>query len=82
MLDNAHGNVYFGVANGTACTMPSLAWDNPEDKKDDHSAIRTSTPSQVTDLSKPPDHITVDIKPVKGIKWPHHLNLSPNSNLI
>ena len=21
VLDNAHGNVYFGVANGTACTM-------------------------------------------------------------
>ncbi len=34
------------------------------------------------DLPKPPDHIIVDIKPVKGIKWPHHLNLSPNSNLI
>ncbi len=82
MLDNAHGNVYFGVANGTACTMPSLAWDNPKDIKDAHSAIRTSTPGQVTDLPKPPDHITVDIKPVKGIKWPHHLNLSPNSNLI
>ncbi len=36
------------------------------------------------DLPKPPapDHIIVNIKPVKGIKWPHHLNLSPNSNLI
>ncbi len=33
VLDNAHGNVYFGVANGTACTMHSLAWDDPEDKK-------------------------------------------------
>ncbi len=68
MLDNAHGNVYFSVANGTACTMDSLAWDNPEDEKDAHSAIRTSTPGQVIDLSKPPDHIIVDIKPVKGIK--------------
>jgi hypothetical protein len=28
VLDNAHGNVYFGVANGTACTMHSLAWDD------------------------------------------------------
>jgi hypothetical protein len=82
VLDNAHGNVYFGVANGTACTMHSLAWDDPEDKKDSHSAIRTSTPGQVIDLPKPPDHIIVDIKPVEGIKWPHHLNLSPNSNLI
>ncbi len=25
VLDNAHGNVYFGVANGIACTMHSLA---------------------------------------------------------
>jgi hypothetical protein len=33
VLDNAHGNVYFGVANGTACTVHSLAWDDPEDKK-------------------------------------------------
>ncbi len=82
MLDNAHGNVYFGVVNGTACTMHSLAWDDPGDQKDAHSAIRTSTPGQVIDLSKPPDHIIVDIKPVKEIKWPHHLNLSPNSNLI
>ncbi len=84
MLDNAHGNVYFGVANGTACTMHSLAWDDPEDKDDAHNAIRTSTPGQVIDLPKPPepDHIIVDIKPIKGIKWPHHLNLSQNSNLI
>jgi hypothetical protein len=33
VLDNAHGYVYFGVANSTACTMHSLAWDDPEDKK-------------------------------------------------
>jgi hypothetical protein len=39
-------------------------------------------PGQVIDLPKPPDHIIVDIKPIKGIKWPHNLNLSPNSNLI
>ncbi len=32
-LDSAHGNVYFGVANGTACIIHSLAWDDPEDKK-------------------------------------------------
>jgi hypothetical protein len=80
VLDNAHGNVYFGVANGTACTMHSLAWDDPEDKKDAHNAIQKSTPGQVIDLPKPPDYIIVDIKPIKGIKWPHNLNLSPNSN--
>jgi hypothetical protein len=84
VLENAHGNVYFGVANGTACTMHSLAWDDPEpeDKKYAHNAIRTSTPGQVIDLPRPPDHIIVDIKPIQGIKWPHNLNLSPNSNLI
>ncbi len=82
MLDNAHGNVYFGVANGTACTMHSLAWDDPEDKIHAHNTIRASTPGHVIDLPKPPDHIIVDINPIKGIKWPHHLNLSQNSNLI
>jgi hypothetical protein len=83
VLDSAHVNVYFGVANGTACTMHSLAWDeDPEDKEDSHNAIRKSTPGQVIDLPKPPDHIIVAIKPQKGIKWSHHLNLSPNSNLI
>jgi hypothetical protein len=81
MLDNAHGNVYFGVANDTACTMHSLAWYDPEVKEDAHNA-RTSIPGQVIDLPKPPDHTIVDIKPVKRIKWPQGLKLSPNSNLI
>jgi hypothetical protein len=62
--------------------MHSLAWDDPEDKKDAHKAIRTSTPGQVIDLPKPPDQKIVDIKPVKGIEWPQGLNLSPNSDLI
>ena len=66
VLDNAHGNVYFGVANGTACTMHSLAWDDPGDEKDAHNTIKTSTPGQVIDLPKPPDHIIVDIKLIKG----------------
>jgi hypothetical protein len=48
--------------------MHSLAWDDPKDEKDAHNAIRTSTPGQVIDLPKPPDHIIVDIKPIKGIK--------------
>ena len=68
VLDNAHGNVYFGVANGTECTMQSLAWDDPGDKKDAHNAIKTSTPGQVIDLQMPPDHIIVNIKPIKGIE--------------
>jgi hypothetical protein len=62
--------------------MHSLAWDDPGDEKNAHNAIKTSTPGQVIDLPKPPDHIIVDIKPIKGIKWPHHLNISPNSNLV
>ncbi len=82
VLDNAHGNVYFGVANGTACTMHSLAWDDLEDKEDAHNAIRTSTLGQAIDSPKPPDHTIVDIRPVKGIKWTQGLKLSPNSKLI
>ncbi len=61
--------------------MHSLAWDDPEDEEDAHKAIQTSTKGQVIDLPKPPDHITVDIKPRKRIKWPKALNLSPNSEL-
>ncbi len=82
VLDNAHGNVYFGVANGIACTMHLLAWDDPEDKQNAHKGIRTSTLGQVIDLPKPPDYVIVDTKPVKGIKWPQSFNLSSNSNLI
>ncbi len=66
--------MYFGVANGTTCTMHLLAWDDPEDKENAHKAIMTSTLGQVIDLPKLPDHIIVDIKPVKGIKWPQGLN--------
>ncbi len=51
-------------------------------KKDAHYVIRASRQGQVIDLPKPPDHIIVDIDPIKGIKWPHHLNLLPKSNLI
>jgi hypothetical protein len=36
-----------------------------ETKKDAHNAIKTSTPDQVTDLPKPPNHIIVDIKPIQ-----------------
>ncbi len=55
---------------------------DPEDKEDAHNTIRTSTPGQVIGLPKPPEHIIVDVKPVKEIKWLEGLNLSPNSNLI
>ncbi len=65
-----------------ACTIHSLAWDDPKDKKDAHNPIRASTPGQVIDLPKPPDHIIVDINPIKGIEWPHHLDLSSNPKLI
>ncbi len=33
VLDNAHGNVHFDVANGTACTMQLLAWEIQKTKK-------------------------------------------------
>jgi hypothetical protein len=70
------------LQKGTAYTMHSLAWDDPEDKESAHKAIKTSTKGQVIDLPKPPAHKIVDIKPVKGIKWPQGLNLSPSSDLI
>jgi hypothetical protein len=81
VLDNVHGNVYFGVADGTQCTMHSLVWDDPHDE---HAALQTiakSTLDKVVDLPTPPDHIIVDIKPQPGTQWPKHLNLAPNSNL-
>jgi hypothetical protein len=37
-LDNAHGKVYFGVANGTTCTMHSLAWDDLVGKRNSQKA--------------------------------------------
>jgi len=79
VLDNTHGNVFLGVANGSACTMHSLAWGNPEDEKEASKAIAKGKPSQVIDLPTPPDHIIVDIKPRHNIRWPQHLNLSADS---
>jgi hypothetical protein len=82
VLDNTHGNVFLGVANSSACTMHSLAWDYPEDEKEASKAFAKSEPGQVIDLPTPPDHIIVDIKPKQNIQWPQHLNLSPDSNVI
>jgi len=69
-LDNNHGNVFLGIANGRACIMHSLAWDNPEDKKEAFKAITKGEPGQIIDLPTPPDHIIVDIKPQPNILWP------------
>ncbi len=44
ILDNTHGNVYFGVANGTPCTMHSLAWNNADEEEDALQAIAKGTP--------------------------------------
>ncbi len=82
VLDNAHGNIYFGVANGTPCTMHSLAWDDPEEEGVAFQAIAKSTPGQVIDLPTPPDHIIIDVKSQAGAQWPKHLNLAPDSNFI
>jgi hypothetical protein len=82
VLDIAHGNVYYGVANGTPCTMHSLAWDDPNDE---HTALQTiakSTLGKVVDLPTSPNHIIVDIKPQPGTQWTKHLNLAMNSNFI
>jgi hypothetical protein len=82
VLDNAHGNVYFGVANGTPCTIHSLAWDDPEEERMAFQAIEKSTPGQVIDLPTPPDHIIIDVKSQAGTQWHKHLNLAPDSNFI
>jgi hypothetical protein len=82
ILDYAHGNVYFGVANGTPCTMHSLAWDNAHEEEDALQAIAKGTPGEVIDLPTASDHIVVNIKPKPGITWPQHLNLTPGSNFI
>jgi hypothetical protein len=81
-LDNAHGNIYFGVAHGTPCTMHSLAWDEPEEERMAFQAIAKSTPGQVVDLPTLPDHIIIDVKPQAGMQWPEHLNLAADSNFI
>ena len=81
-MDNTHGNVYFGVANGTPCTMHSLAWDNADEEEDALQAIAKGTPGKVIDLPTAPDHIVVNIKPEPGITWPQHLNLAPGLNFI
>jgi hypothetical protein len=44
VLNNAHGDVYFGVANGTPFTIHSLAWDDPEEEHVAFQAIAKSTP--------------------------------------
>ncbi len=82
VLNNAHGNVYFGVANGTPCTMHSLALDDPEEECMAFQAIAKSTTGQMIDLPTPPDHIIIDVKPQAGTQWPKHLNLAPDSNFI
>ncbi len=82
VLDNAHGNIYFGVANGTPCAMHSLEWDDPEKERVAFQAIAKSTPGQVIDLPTPPDHIIIDVKSQAGTQWPKHLNLAPDSNFI
>jgi hypothetical protein len=81
VLDNAHGNVYFGVANGTRCTMHSLAWDDPEEECVAFQAIAKYTPGRVIDLPTPPN-IIIDVKSQAGTQWPKHLNLAPDSNVI
>ncbi len=74
--------VYFCVANGTPCTMHSLAWNNPEEEHVAFQAIAKSTPGWVIDLPTPPDHIIIDVKSQAGMQWSIHLNLAPDSNFI
>jgi hypothetical protein len=54
VLDNAHGNVHVGVANGTPCTMHSLAWDDPDDERTVLETIAKSNPGKVLICQRPP----------------------------
>jgi hypothetical protein len=79
ILDNGNGNVLFGVANGTRCTMLGLAWKEHTNQAHAQSALEASQSQNTTvvDLPKPPDFIIVKIHDVDAASWPSHLNLAP-----
>jgi hypothetical protein len=83
ILDNGNGNVDYGIANGTACRMVSLAWDDPEKERYilDHLKRNKVTVGLIM-LPFPPDYFIVSISPRPNTKWPDHLNLASTSDAI
>lgn len=86
ILDNGNGNVSYGVANGTACKLIGLGWDDPKIEKAMHDLISQqcalwSIGEQcIIDIPSPPDCIVVEVKIANIKKWPLHLNLSKQPN--
>jgi hypothetical protein len=81
VLENSHGNVSKGVANGTACSMLSLHWDNEADRIQAESIIASHRDnSTVCELPIPPDYIVVSVPSVDAASWPVQLNLAPQDD--
>ena len=82
VLDNANGNVGYGVANGTACIYYSIAWDDESRTREverlTQAAVREGR--SCVDLPFPPEFINAilldrDNTSVTSAAWPDELNL-------
>ncbi|XP_078458648.1 uncharacterized protein LOC144723638 isoform X2 [Lampetra planeri] len=70
ILDNGNSNVVYNVANGTLCTLVSVAWDDADERRATIGAKRAQSDSgdngdngvrRVIDVPTPPDHIIVSV---------------------
>ena len=83
ILDNGNGNVCYGVANGTPCTMVSLAWNDIHHEVEMRNLIRDSQlTTNTVHLPIAPDFIIVKVDTVDASTWPQHLNLSDDKSTI
>ena len=82
ILDNCSGNVKYGIANGTPCTMVSLVWEDKLQEEKCLSDIQNHCVSGCVKLSFAPDYIIVSVTPSISIPWPQSLNLSRNPGEI
>ena len=83
ILDNGNGNVSFGVANGTPCTMVAVAWNDVDEQFNMTEFIANAChQNNVIDIPKPPDFIIVEVNVQDHTAWPHHLNLSKDKTKL
>ena len=86
ILDNGSGNVCFGVANGTACKMISLGWDNPAKQLAMSNLVAQSLEiegqEKMIDIPHAPDFIIVEVEVNDADRWPSQLNLSGQAGVI
>ena len=82
LLSNSSGNVDFGAANGTACRMISLAWDDEQMRESATQLIDVAKQSNdaLVTLPFPPEFINVALPDSKGQlrdgrHWPDDKNL-------